>query len=51
MKQFQLNLPSESVVIGDKAYNDYHTTTMISKIFSKKPPESTFDRCDGPLRI
>ena len=34
-------------MIGDKAYNDYHTTTMISKIFSKKPPESTFDRCDA----
>lgn len=31
MKQFQLNLPSESVVIGDKAYNDYDFEDLLEE--------------------
>lgn len=30
MKQFQFNLPTESVVIGDKAYNDYDFEDLLS---------------------
>ena len=31
MKQFQLTLPSESVVIGDKAYNDYDFEDLLEE--------------------
>ena len=30
MKQFQFNIPSGSVVIGDKAYNDYDFEDLLS---------------------
>lgn len=31
MKQFQFNLPSGSVVIGDKAYNDYDFEDLLEE--------------------
>ena len=34
MKQFQFNLPSGSVVIGDKAYNDYNFEGLLSEAAS-----------------
>jgi len=30
MKQFQFNLPEGSIVIGDKAYNDYDFEDLLS---------------------